>query len=122
MPPGERRNAAHQQGHAWGDMAVIGRRYDEMDECTHVLNRARLPHEVRNGAGSFRPNEGTIKVLTMHASKELEFAVVVMIGYGKTEGLVEDVAGEVAQLFYMAVARAVHHIYLIRKFNDRPTF
>ncbi|MBK5205606.1 MAG: NERD domain-containing protein, partial [Polaromonas sp.] len=26
-------NAAHQEGHAWGDMAVICRHYNEMDEC-----------------------------------------------------------------------------------------
>ena len=47
---------AHQVGHAWGDLAVICRRYSEMDECAHALNRAKLPHQVRKGAGSFSPN------------------------------------------------------------------
>ena len=88
MTSGERRlaerlSAAHQKGHAWGDMAVICRRYDEMDACAHALNRARLPHEVLKGAGSFHPNEDTIKVMTMHASKGLEFPVVALVGVGQ---------------------------------------
>ena len=46
-------SAAHEEGHAWGDMAVICRRYDEMDECAQALSRWKLPHQVRKGAGSF---------------------------------------------------------------------
>jgi len=75
-------NAAHHESHAWGDMAVICRRYDVMVACAHALNRARLPHQVRKGAGSFHPNEDTIKVLTIHASKGLEFPVMELVVVG----------------------------------------
>jgi superfamily I DNA/RNA helicase len=104
-------NAAHQEGHAWGDMAVICRRYDEMDACAHALNRARLPHQVRKGAGSFHPNEDTIKVLTMHASKGLEFPVVALVGVGQMPAAGEDEREE-ARLFYVGATRATHRLVI----------
>jgi hypothetical protein len=104
-------SAAHQEGHAWGDMAVICRRYDEMDECAYALNRARLPHQVRKGAGSFHPNEDTIKVLTMHASKGLEFPVVALVGVGRMPAEGEDERDE-ARLFYVAATRAMQRLVI----------
>ncbi|MDB5744675.1 MAG: hypothetical protein JWR68_2990 [Polaromonas sp.] len=101
--------AAHQEGHAWGDMAVICRRYDEMDACAHALNHARLPHQVRRGSGSFHPNENTIKVLTMHASKGLEFPVVALVGVGRMPAAGEDERDE-ARLFYVGATRAMHKL------------
>ena len=90
--------AAHQEGHAWGDMAVICRHYDEMDECAQALRRWKLPHQVRRGSGSFHPSEDTIKVLTMHASKGLEFALVALMGVGRMSGAGDDEQEE-ARLF-----------------------
>src|SRR5665647_1782832 len=45
-------NAAHQEGHAWGDMAVLCRHHHEMDECAQALSRWQLPFEVRARSGS----------------------------------------------------------------------
>ena len=109
MTSGERRlaerlSAAHQEGHAWGDMAVICLRYDEMDECAYALSRARLPHQVRKGSGSFHLNEDTIKVLTMHASKGLEFPVVALVGVGQMPAAGEDEREE-ARLFYVGATQ-----------------
>ena len=42
-------SAAHQQGRSWGDMAIICRHYNVMDECASVLRQRRLPHQVRKG-------------------------------------------------------------------------
>jgi ATP-dependent exoDNAse (exonuclease V) beta subunit len=36
-------SCAHQEGHAWGDMAIICRHYSEMDECAGVLRQRGLP-------------------------------------------------------------------------------
>jgi DNA helicase IV len=102
-------NAAHQEGHAWGDMAVICRRYDEMDECAQALSRWQLPHQVRKGSGSFNPLEDTIKVLTMHASKGLEFPVVALMGVGQMPAAGEDERDE-ARLFYVGVTRATQKL------------
>jgi hypothetical protein len=91
-------SSAHQEGHAWGDMAVICRHYSGMDECAYALNYKKLPHQVRKGSGSFHPNEDTIKVLTMHASKGLEFPVVALMGVGDMPAKGEDEKDE-ARLF-----------------------
>ncbi|CAN5151678.1 nuclease-related domain-containing DEAD/DEAH box helicase [soil metagenome] len=104
-------SAAHQEGHAWGDMAVICRRYDEMDACAQALGRWKLPHEVRQGTGSFHPNEDTIKVLTMHASKGLEFPVVALVGVGRMPAAGEDEQEE-ARLFYVGATRATQRLVI----------
>jgi len=104
-------NAAHQEGHAWADMAVICRRYDEMIECAQALSRWQLPHRVRKGSGSFNPLEDTIKVLTMHASKGLEFPVVALMGVGQMPAAGEDERDE-ARLFYVGATRATQRLVI----------
>lgn len=103
--------AAHQEGQAWGDMAIICRRYAVMEECAAVLRHRRLPHRVRKGSGSFDPTEDSIKVLTMHASKGLEFSVVALPGVGNMpeKGESED---DEARLFYVAATRATQRLYI----------
>lgn len=103
--------AAHQEGHAWGDMAIICRHYSEMDECAGVLRQRGLPHQVRKGAGSFDPAADTIKVLTMHASKGLEFPVVALVGAGNMPAKGEDEREE-AKLFYVGATRATHRLVI----------
>ena len=104
-------SAAHQQGRSWGDMAIICRHYNVMDECASVLRQRRLPHQVRKGAGSFDPLSDTIKVMTMHASKGLEFPVVALPGVGRMPEPGKDEADE-ARLFYVAATRATQALYL----------
>ena len=103
--------AAHQEGHAWGDMAIICRHYSEMDECAGVLRQRGLPHQVRKGAGSFDPAADTIKVLTMHASKGLEFPVVALVGAGHMPAPGEDEREE-AKLFYVGATRATQRLII----------
>jgi len=90
---------------------VICRRYSEMDECALALSRAKLPHQVRKGAGSFSPNHNSIKVLTMHASKGLEFPVVALVGAGQMPAAGEDEREE-ARLFYVGATRATHRLVI----------
>ncbi|HEY5580250.1 MAG TPA: 3'-5' exonuclease, partial [Rhodoferax sp.] len=104
-------NAAHQEGHAWGDMAVLCRHYNEMDECAQALNRWQLPFEVRARSGSFHPHEDTIKVMTLHASKGLEFPVVALIGVGQMPAAGEDERDE-ARLFYVGATRATQRLVI----------
>ncbi|ABM39269.1 DEAD/DEAH box helicase [Polaromonas naphthalenivorans] len=111
-------NAAHHEGHAWNDMAVICRRYDEMDDCAQALSRWKLPHQVRRGSGSFHPDEDTIKVLTMHASKGLEFAVVALMGVGQMPAEGED-EGEEARLFYVGATRATGSLIVTASADSR---
>jgi superfamily I DNA/RNA helicase len=102
---------AHKEGHAWGDMAVICRHHNEMDECAQALRHRKLPHQVRRGSGSFKPDADTIKVLTMHASKGLEFSVVALMGVGQMPVAGEDEREE-ARLFYVGATRATHRLII----------
>lgn len=103
--------AAHQEGHAWGDMAIICRHYSEMDECAELMRQRGLPHKVRKGSGSFDPGADTIKVLTMHASKGLEFPVVALVGAGHMPAKGEDEREE-AKLFYVGATRATQRLII----------
>lgn len=102
-------SAAHREGHAWGDMAVLCRHYSEMDACSSVLQQRRLPHQVRKGAGSFNPAADTIKVMTLHVSKGLEFPVVALVGVGNMPAKDQDERDE-ARLFYVGATRATHRL------------
>ncbi len=101
--------AAHQQGHAWRDMAVIAPYRWMLQECAQALQHAELPHQVRDGTGTFRPEIDSIKLLTMHASKGLEFAVVALMGVGQMPGAYKN-EHEEARLFYVGATRAMQQL------------
>ncbi|MBC7706148.1 MAG: NERD domain-containing protein [Rhodoferax sp.] len=102
---------AHQEGHAWGDMAVICRDYATMDECAQALKDRKLPHQVRKRAGDYKPNVDKINVLTMRVSKGLEFPVVMLPGVGQMPAAGEDEKEE-ARVFYVAATRATHRLVI----------
>ncbi len=92
-------------------MAIICRRYAVMEECAAALRQRRLPHQVRKGTGSFDPAADTIKIMTMHASKGLEFPVVALPGVGHMPEAGESEADE-ARLFYVAATRATEMLVI----------
>jgi superfamily I DNA/RNA helicase len=104
-------SAAHQEGYAWGDMAIICRHYSEMERCATVLRHRQLPHEVRKGSGTFNPLADTIKLLTMHVSKGLEFPIVAVSGAGQMPEEGQDESEE-ARLFYVAATRATQRLII----------
>jgi hypothetical protein len=101
--------SAHAEGHAWGDMAILCRRQGLMDEIDKELARHGLPHQVRRQSGDFRPLDDTIKVMTMHASKGLEFPVVALFGVGQMPPSSEEHEEE-ARVFYVAATRATQKL------------
>ena len=103
--------AAHQEGHAWGDMAILCRDHESMNQCAVALAHRKLPHRVRHRSGDFDPLADTIKVMTMHASKGLEFPVVAIAGVGQMPREGEEPADE-AKLFYVAATRATQKLVL----------
>lgn len=82
-----------------------------MDACANVLQRRGLPHQVRRGPGSFNPAADTIKVMTMHVSKGLEFPVVALVGVGNMPARDSDERDD-ARLFYVAATRATQRLIL----------
>ncbi|MDE1947715.1 MAG: NERD domain-containing protein [Burkholderiales bacterium] len=103
--------AAHQEGHAWGEMAILCRNHGAMDQCAQALAQRKLPHRVRRRSGEFDPLADRIHVMTMHASKGLEFPVVAVAGVGQMPEEGEDREDE-AKLFYVAVTRATQKLVI----------
>jgi UvrD-like helicase C-terminal domain/Nuclease-related domain/AAA domain len=103
--------AAHQEGRAWGEMAVICRHHAVMDACAAALRQRKLPHQVRRSAGHYDPTADAIKLLTMHASKGLEFPLVALPGVGRMPEAGHSEAEE-ARLFYVAATRATQRLYI----------
>ena len=70
-----------------------------------------MPHQVRKGSGDFEPAGDSIKVMTMHVSKGLEFPVVALHGVGGMPHAGEEEAEE-ARLFYVAATRATTRLVI----------
>jgi superfamily I DNA/RNA helicase len=72
--------------------------------CADALARRGSPHQVRKKAGQFDPGHESIKLMTMHVSKGLEFPVVAMVGVGHMPAEGEDECEE-ARLFHVGGLR-----------------
>lgn len=103
--------AAHQEGHAWGDMAVLCPTHEIRNLCARTLAQRKLPLENRLGIGDFDPTSDKIKVMTLHVSKGLEFPVVALVGVGQMPAAGED-EREAARLIYVGATRASHRLIL----------
>ena len=102
---------AHQEGFAWGDMAVLCADWKTMDLCASALAQRKLPHRVRKKSGEYRPDADAIQVMTMKVSKGLEFPVVALPGVGHMPAPGED-EKEAARVFYVAATRATHRLVM----------
>ena len=102
---------AHTEGHAWGDMAVLCPTTKIRDLCARTLAKRKLPLENRVSPGDFDPASNKIKVMTMHASKGLEFPVVALPGVGHMPAQGED-EKEAARVFYVAATRASQRLVI----------
>ena len=103
--------SAHQEGFAWGDMAVLCADTKTRDLCARALAQRKLPVENRLGSGDFDPTSDKIKVMTMKVSKGLEFPVVAVPGVGHMPAPGED-EKEAARVFYVAATRATQRLVM----------
>ena len=100
---------AHQEGHAWGDMAILCADWKTMALCADALAQRKLPFNVRKRSGDFNPGANAIQVMTMKVSKGLEFPVVALPGMGHMPAAGED-EKEAARVFYVAATRATQKL------------
>jgi len=103
--------SAHQEGFAWGDMAVLCADWKTMDLCASALAQRKLPHRVRKKSGEYQPAADAIQVMTMKVSKGLEFPVVALPGVGHMPAPGED-EKEAARVFYVAATRATQRLVM----------
>jgi hypothetical protein len=105
--------SSHESGQAWGDMAVLCRDWRALDACEAALRRRSLPHAVRRKTGQYQPLSDRIHVMTMHASKGLEFPVVALLGDRRMgDTLTPEDVREEGRLVYVAATRATHQLAL----------
>ncbi|MCZ4316197.1 NERD domain-containing protein [Comamonadaceae bacterium G21597-S1] len=104
-------DAHHGDGLAWSDMAILCRDHATMDACANALRRRGLPHQVRHRSGDYRAERNRIAVMTMHASKGLEFPLVAIPGLGQMPAPGAD-EHEEARLFYVAATRATQRLVI----------
>ena len=103
--------SAHQEGFAWGDMAILCADWATMDLCASTLAQRKLPHRVRKRSGDYQPGADAIQIMTMKVSKGLEFPVVALPGVGHMPGAGED-EKEAARVFYVAATRATQRLVM----------
>lgn len=97
---------AHKLGTPWKDMAVIYRRFSIGERVAQELTRRQVPHQFLQGKRDrFAPEQDSVKVITMHSSKGLEFPLVCIPGLGAGQAADDDVAAE-ARLVYVGMTRA----------------
>lgn len=104
----------HANGRAWNEMAVVYRLKFIGKEVAKTLRESGVPIEwlqETKQSRRFRPDADSVKVLTMHSSKGLEFPVVAIPGLGFMPYAEFD-AHEEARLLYVAMTRAMDRLIL----------
>ena len=103
---------AHQTGTPWSDMAVIYHDYASVGKpVLATLRKHGVPVTYFTDI-TFADNENTVKFLTMHSCKGLEFPLVAIPGAGQMggDGGRKD---EEARLMYVAMTRATRELVVV---------
>lgn len=117
----ERARALHDGGVAWREMAVLSRVNRQGERIAECLVRAHIPVSLFGrsaGQRRFDPAEDTVKLMTLHSSKGLEFPVVFIPSLESLPYMKDDVAGE-AKLLYVAMTRAMERLVLTHHGDSR---
>lgn len=104
----DRLKDANRTGTSWQDMAVIYRSYGIGEELAGALTRKGIPVQYKK---SFDPNHDSVKLITMHSSKGLEFPLVCIPAVGARGKDAEEPQDE-ARLLYVAMTRATGELIM----------
>ena len=110
----ERSQQFHEQGIAWNEMAVIYRTDFMGARLSQELKQSNIPVEWVNldrDSRNYQPNSESIKLITMHSSKGLEFPIVFIAGLGFMPNQHGSLADE-AKLLYVAMTRSTDQLIL----------
>lgn len=102
------------RGRPWHDIAVIYRNQWEGDVLARALAGGEVPCSQAKGSGKHDlfADGDTVKLLTMHSSKGLEFPCVIVPGLGGLPRSGED-ESDAARLLYVAMTRATERLLLL---------
>jgi hypothetical protein len=102
----------HADGMPWNQMAVLYPANFIADEVIGALSFKHVPFKcLRSGAKRFDPGHESVKAMTIHSSKGLEFPVVAIVGIGFMPYHADDADNE-ARLLYVGMTRATQRLML----------
>ncbi|MEN8207349.1 MAG: 3'-5' exonuclease [Pseudomonadota bacterium] len=104
----------HEEGMPWLDMCVVYRSNWMGEKLQLALKAEGVPTQwlaSQRDKKSFKPGEDSVKLMTMHSSKGLEFPLVSISGIGYMPGKQDDLASE-AKLLYVAMTRSTDKLLL----------
>ncbi|MDB9372319.1 DEAD/DEAH box helicase [Nodularia sphaerocarpa] len=104
----------HERGIAWNEIAIIYRLRFMGDRIYQDFQKLQIRIEWVNAdsdSRNYHPDEESIKLMTMHSSKGLEFPVVCIPGVGYLPNQNQVLADE-ARLMYVAMTRAMEQLIL----------
>lgn len=102
----------HDEGVPWRDMAVLYRTYSMGEHAASALRRAGIPVQWLKGSGKhYQPDADSVKVVTFHSSKGLEFPVAAIPGLGALPLTNEEQQSEV-RLMYVGMTRAMERLIM----------
>jgi hypothetical protein len=102
-------------GMPWNHMAVLFRTNQQGERIAQHLARAQIPASLER---RINPSEDTVKLLTLHSSKGLEFPVVIIPFLNSMPYMHEDISGE-AKLLYVAMTRAMDYLIMTHHGDSR---
>jgi hypothetical protein len=118
----DRLKKARADGRAWREMAVVYRSGFMGEKIAQRLRASRIPFEWLQAPGGdhrrYDPDADSVKVMTMHSSKGLEFPVVAVPGVGFMPDEREDEKAE-ARLLYVAMTRAMDQLIVSAHASSR---
>lgn len=102
----------HDEGALWRDMAVLCRTHKMGERVVAALGNAGIPvQHLKGNAKHYEPDADSVKVVTFHSSKGLEFPIVAIPGLGALPLEKEELQGEV-RLMYVGMTRAVERLIM----------
>lgn len=103
-----------EDGVPWSEIAVLYRNQNQGQRLATALEQSDVPVEwVNRDAASrnYKPREPSVKLITMHSSKGLEFPVVFIPAVDETRMTAKD---EI-RLLYVAMTRAIERLIITYK-------
>jgi hypothetical protein len=109
----ERARALHAAGTAWKDMAILFRYTRQGERFAQTLGHAGIPYDLLGSTQTkqFLLANDSVKILSMHSSKGLEFPVVFLPYLDAMPAPSQEVAAE-AKLLYVAMTRAMERLHM----------
>jgi superfamily I DNA/RNA helicase len=105
----------NQGGTPWKDMAVLFRTNRQGEQIAQYLAQAKVP---ANLSRKIDPGQDSVKLLTFHSSKGLEFPLVFIPFLQSMPYMKDDIPGE-AKLLYVGMTRAMDRLLLSHHGDSR---